>query len=56
METRYPLLTKTVSSLLLQAGLPIKPIPMPENPVRTAYGLELLNQTTAKVHYFMILM
>ena len=29
-------------------------IPMPENPVRTVYGLGHLNQTTAKVHYSMI--
>ena len=29
-------------------------IPMPENPVRTVYGLVHLNQTTAKVHYSMI--
>ena len=33
---------------------PTRSIPMPENPVRTVYGLEHLNQTTAKVHYFMI--
>ena len=31
-----------------------KSILMPENPVRTVYGLGHLNQTTAKVHYFMI--
>ena len=31
-----------------------KSILMPENPVRTVYGLEHLNQTTAKVHYSMI--
>ena len=53
-ESHIVVTDKNGQSLLLQAGLPTRSIPMPENPVRTVYGLVHLNQTTAKVHCFMI--
>ena len=47
---------KMVSFPLLPIGRLIRKIQMPKHPVRTVSGSELLSRTTAKVHYFMILM
>ena len=44
----------TGNSPLLLTGLLISTIPTQERPARTVCGLELLNQTTARVHYLMI--
>ena len=44
----------TGNSPLLLNGLLISTIPTQERPARTVCGLELLNQTTARVHYLMI--